>query len=261
MDRWTSTKPGGCGFTTSPWKAVSFSGHYRRYEENSRYLNDTPPQPAGSYPGFIRARDLLTDEVEAKLTLRPITWFKTTLSYQFLTTDSWTDTRAAFKTAPPTTYSPGGNILAGQFDSQIYSISTTLTPCQRLYLDTTFSYETSTTTTANNHTPTIAPYRGDIYSVLASGTYVLNQTTDLFASYSFSKADYHQDNFAAGVPMGIQYQQHAVQFGLTRRLGKKNRRPVAVWILQLRRTEQRRSQQLPCPLRFWHDHLQAAMIS
>jgi hypothetical protein len=42
----------------------------------------------------------------------------------------------------------------------------------------------------------------------------------LLASYSYSSADFSQNNFAAGLPLGINYQQHAVQAGLTRRLGK-----------------------------------------
>ena len=208
------------GFTTSPWRKVSLSAHYRRYENDSQYLNNLPPQPVGGYPGFIKGLDILTDEVEAKLVLRPVTWFKTTLSYQYLNTDSWTDTNPALGSAPAGTDSPGGNILAGQSDAQIYSISMTLTPRPRLYLDATFSYQTSSTITANNNVPTIAPYRGNIYSVIASGTYVLNQTTDLFASYAFSEADYAQDNFVAGVPMGIEYRQQSVQIGLVHRLGK-----------------------------------------
>ena len=77
--------------------------------------------------------------------------------------------------------------------------------------------------TANNNAPTIAPYRGNIYSVFGSGTYILSPTTDLFASYSFSQADFAQDNFVAGLPVGIQYQQQGVQIGLTRRLGKNVR--------------------------------------
>ena len=211
------------GFTTSPWKSVAFSAHYRRSENDSQYRNNLPPLPVGGYPGFIRALDFLTDEVVAKLVLRPTTWLKTTLTYQYLTTDSRTDTNPAFSPTSAVIYSPGGNLLAGQSDSQVYSIGATLTPCQRLYLDATFSYQNSSTVTANNNAPTIAPYRGNIYSVFGSGTYILSPTTDLFASYSFSQADFAQDNFVAGLPVGIQYQQQGVQIGLTRRLGKNVR--------------------------------------
>ena len=66
----------------------------------------------------------------------------------------------------------------------------------------------------------MAPYAGDIYSVMAGASYVLNSKTDLSASYSLSMADFSQDNFADGLPLGIKYQQQAVQVGIKRRIGK-----------------------------------------
>jgi hypothetical protein len=55
---------------------------------------------------------------------------------------------------------------------------------------------------------------------MASGSYVLNPKTDLTASYSLSSADFAQDNSTSGLPLGIQYQQQAVQIGIKRRIGK-----------------------------------------
>jgi hypothetical protein len=89
------------GFNTSPWERVSLSAHYRRYENSSHYKTNEPAQPEGGYPGFLRSRDLLTDEIEAKVVLRPLSWLKTTLSYQFLTTDYSQDTNPAFDPGPP----------------------------------------------------------------------------------------------------------------------------------------------------------------
>ena len=66
----------------------------------------------------------------------------------------------------------------------------------------------------------MAPYAGNIYSAIASGSYVLSPMTDLTASYSLSLADFDQENFVGGLPLGIKYQQHAVQVGLKRRIGK-----------------------------------------
>ena len=40
------------------------------------------------------------------------------------------------------------------------------------------------------------------------------------AGYSFSDADYGQNNFAVGLPVGLQYQMHGLQVGLARRFGK-----------------------------------------
>jgi hypothetical protein len=207
------------GFNTSPWRKISFSSHYRYYDHESRYRNQQPPQPVGGYPGFINAREVETDEIAAKLTLHPASWFKTTLSCQFSTTDYWTDTNPAFSTTPPGSISPGGNILAGEQAARLYSLGLTLTPWQRLHLTASFSYQDSTTTTAHNNSPAVAPYRGDVYSATLSGNYVLSESTDLFASHSFSSADYRQNNFASGLPVGIEYQQHTTQIGLARHLG------------------------------------------
>src|SRR5665213_1848258 len=208
------------GFSTSPWRSVFFSAHYRRYEDDSQYDSDPLVQPSPTaYPTFIRSRDLITDEVEARLVLHPSTRFKTTLSYQYHATDYGLDTSPYIQFG--NVISPGGEVMSGEDHSHIFSINATLTPISRLFLSTTFCYETSTLVTAAGGSPSVVPYRGDIYTVLASGTYVLNQNTDLFVGYFFSEANYGQNNFAAGLPLGVQYQRHSVQVGLSRRF-KKN---------------------------------------
>ena len=210
------------GFNTSPWQRVSLSAHYRRYEDDSHYHPEAAPQPVGGYPGLISKRNLLTDEIEAKLVFRPSTWLKTTLSYQIVTTDYKQDTRPAFDTLPPTTYSPGGHILAGSYDSHVYSLGLTLTPQRRLSISSTFSYQDTRTTTAG--AGLVPAYEGDVYSALVNGTYILNAVTDLSLNYSFSLADYAQPSVPANPnsppPLGMRYQQHAVQAGISRRIHK-----------------------------------------
>jgi mono/diheme cytochrome c family protein len=214
------------GFNTSPWQSVTFGAHYRRYDNENQYPHNViDQQPIGfpgiSYPAFFRSRDLLTDEVEAKLVLHPVTWFKTTLSYKLQTTDYRTETDAVPNPVPGGgLITPGGSLVAGKYDAHIYSINGTLTPFRRLYFSTTFSYSDSSTVTQDNGVSSVAPYRGDVYSALVSATYVLSQSCDLTGSYSFSYADYSQGNFVAGLPVGIRYQQHAVQAGLSRKFGK-----------------------------------------
>lgn len=203
------------GFNTSPWRSVSLSAHYRRYEDDSHYNNDPGLPPPAGYPGFILARVLLTDEVETKLTWHPWSWLKTALSYQYLDTHYTTDTDPI-----AAGISPGSDILAGRDVSRIYSINGTITPCPRLYLSGTFSYQPSISTSAYNGVPYVAPYRGAIYSASANGTYALGQKSEVFANYSFSEADYAQTNFSAGLPLGIEYRQWTLTAGLARRFGK-----------------------------------------
>ena len=109
---------------------------------------------------------------------------------------------------------------AGTERGQIFSINATLTPLRRLYLSASLSYEDSTLTTAADGSPAVVPYRGNVYTVLASATWVMSQNTDAFLGCSYSAADYGQDNFAKGLPLGIEYHRQSAQAGLTRRVGK-----------------------------------------
>ncbi len=204
------------GFSTSPWQAVSWSTHYRRYEVDSQYDNKADSLPPGAYPGFLLGRDVRTDEIESKLVLRPCYWFKTTLSYKYSSTDYREDTIAA----SGFTTSPGGDLVSGQYAYRTYAINSVLTPWRRLYLSGTFSYQPSTITTAANGAGGIVPYQGNTYSVIANATYIFNESTDLFANYSFSEADFAQNNFSGGLPVGLEYTQHSIQAGLTHRLTK-----------------------------------------
>lgn len=208
------------GFNSSPWRNVDFNAQYRCSEDDSQYDSDPLVQPIQTaYPTFIRSRELITDEVEAKLVLHPSVRFKTSLSYQYHTTEYDLDTSpyVAFGTV----ISPGGQLIAGEDRSHIFSINATLTPVPRLYLSTTFSYQTSTTTAATDGSSAVVPYHGNIYTVLADGTFILNKNCDLLAGYAFSEANYGQNNFAGGLPLGIEYQRHSIQIGISRRWNQR----------------------------------------
>jgi len=211
------------GFNVSPWQRVSLQAHYKHRSKDSDYDNPTDQlagvSPGNGYSAFIRRRTIETDEMEAKLVLRPNAWLKTSLSFRQIATDFNTTTDSA-KGFGPLVASPGGEIFAGNYDAHVYSVNATLTPWRRLYLATTLSYSDTRTSTPQNGVAAVVPYRGDVYSVVTSATYVLNQSTDLHASYSFSKADYGQNNEADGLPLGMVYDLHAMQVRVTRRFSK-----------------------------------------
>ncbi|HSY18332.1 MAG TPA: c-type cytochrome domain-containing protein [Candidatus Acidoferrales bacterium] len=207
------------GFSTSPWRQAAFSAHYRRSEDRSNYDSDPLVQPAQTgYPTFIHSRDLLTDEAEAKLVLHPASRFSTTLSYQYRTTENDVDTASFIQFGQ--IISPGGELVAGREYSHVFAINATYTPIARLFLSAMFSYTASSLTTVAADSPVVVPYHGDVYTGLADVTYVLSETTDLFAAYSISEAEYGQNNYASGQPLGIQYQQQSGSIGLTRRFSK-----------------------------------------
>jgi hypothetical protein len=210
------------GFNTSPWRQVSLSAHYRYYENESHYKTNDVPQPEGGYPGLIRDREVATDEVEARLVVRPASWLKTTLAYQILSTDYRQTTRLAYDLGTGTTNSSGGHILSGEQLAHVYSVGLTVTPRRRWALTATFSYQDSETTTPSQGT--LRPYKGDIYSALLGGTYILNPKTDLSVNYSFSYADFSKPdstpNPSGPPPLGIRYEQHALQAAVMRHVSK-----------------------------------------
>lgn len=217
---------GRIGFTTSPWQQVSFSAHYRRHEDDSTYRNAPLIQPEGfgtAYPAFIRARDVRTDEFQAKLVVRPQSWLKSTLSYQLVSSDYSTDTGPftdpAVRPFVPGNITPGGNLLSGLVHSHIYSLNLAAAVTPRLNLNTTFLYQPTYVESAGNGF--VAPFHGDIYSVISQGSFLLSDATTLFLSYVFSEANYGIRLLAAGLPVGNQYQQHAVQAGWEHRLSKR----------------------------------------
>jgi hypothetical protein len=207
------------GFNTSPWRRVSLSAHYRNSDHHTTY--DNLQKAFEGYPGFMRWRDLLTQEAQTKLAWQANAWLKATLSYQWRQNQYTTATEAAADSEGiPGGISPGRQIVAGHYDAHIPALNLTLSPWQRMYFSGTFAYQNARTVTAANGSQSVAPYEGNIYSVIASATYVLGSKSDLSASYSFSQADFTQGNAAEGLPLGIRYAQHAFQVGLRHRIGE-----------------------------------------
>lgn len=206
------------GFNTSPWRRVSLSAYYRRYDDETDYDYGHKTYPG--YPGFIRWRDLLSEEAQAKLSFQAAAWLKTSLTYQWLDNTYHTATDPVDNPLPrvPGGISPGASLLAGQYHANTVSLNATMTPWRRVFLSTTFTWQQARTVTFANDSPSVVPYQGDIYSVILSGTYVLDHKTDLTASYSFSHAGFAQDNVAAGLPLGVDYMLQTGAIAIKRQL-------------------------------------------
>ncbi|MGH7950972.1 MAG: c-type cytochrome domain-containing protein [Limisphaerales bacterium] len=214
------------GFSASPWRWFDLSAQYERQDSDTAYnqLTDVFKGISGQtngYPAFILNRDIRSDGFETKLALRPAIWLKTTLTYQITSTDYSSKTDPAFDAGLMQAVSPGGPILDGQYDAQTYGLNVTLTPWARFYFSGAFTYSESRAVTSDNGDPSIAPYRGDIYTVTATATYALNLKTGLQAAYIFSRADYGQNNSADGVPLGLDFTRHQLILGLTRQITKR----------------------------------------
>ncbi|MBI5386557.1 MAG: hypothetical protein HZA90_17950 [Verrucomicrobia bacterium] len=213
------------GFSVSPWRRVSFTGQYKHRDHRTDYDHRRDEHPRGTpgpgYPGFIGDRRIATDELQARLTTHPATWLKTTLTYQWSTTQYRTTTDATSPADAFNDATPGGALTAGQYEAHALSAGVTLSPFRRVYLTTMLSYQRTRLTTADNGNRSVAPYRGDIYSAISSLSYVLDNRTDLVASYVFSRSGYGQSQQADGLPLGIDYTRHGVQVGIVRRFSQR----------------------------------------
>ena len=208
------------GFNTSPWRWVALEAHYRNRFSSSDYDHQVDlfrgPESGileanPGYSAFIRQRKIQSDEVHAKLVLRLANWLRTTLTYQWLTTDYSVTTDPV-----PNGTRPEG-LAAGNHDSHVFGLGLNVAPFQRLSCSGNLTYSDSRTTTAPIGSSAIVPYEGNLYTAVASATYALNPATDLRCAYSFSRSDYGQNNFD-GVPLGLTYTRHALMAGISRRL-------------------------------------------
>ncbi|MCL4177277.1 MAG: hypothetical protein KJ072_05980 [Verrucomicrobia bacterium] len=106
------------GFTVSPWTFLALDAGYRHTARDTDFDHsrdfDGSPQPGNGYPAFILARDVGTDEVQARVVWRTTAWLKTTFKYQHIDTrldtltapwitrrtGSWRDSANAFREGP-----------------------------------------------------------------------------------------------------------------------------------------------------------------
>jgi len=207
------------GLNTSPWRWMSLGGRYRHRDRQTDYAYPLALHDA-AYPGFILRRAIVSDEIEVRVALQPVRWLKTTLTYQLPVSDYRTTTGATSSALWGADATSGGRILAGHYEANVFNASATVTPFRRLYLSAGVGYQNSRTTTADNGSPSVAPYTGDLWSAQANATYALNNRTDLIVNYLYSEARYGQHNAAGGLPLGIDFDRHGVQAGLVRRFSK-----------------------------------------
>ncbi|MCG3146832.1 MAG: hypothetical protein PCFJNLEI_00266 [Verrucomicrobiae bacterium] len=201
------------GFNTAPWRIVTFSGRYRYALYQNDY--DASIDTAAGYPAYITMQDFTTDEVMLKLTVRPCTYFSASLQYQLVATDIQTGTAGVPALAPK------GTRISGEYNANIYSVSATLTPISRLYLMGLVSYQDTCTKAFDNQAAAVTAYNGDVYTVLGTAGFVIDDKTDATLECSYSFSDNFKNNAAAGLPLGLDNQRTSLIAGLSRKFTDK----------------------------------------
>ena len=210
------------GTTFSPWRTWSFNPTYgyKRRNHDFKHLLDTDRsgQPGNGFPAAVIERDTEGQDWGLSTTWKPTRWLKTNLAYEGEQSD-YTTTVGSLN-LNGVNY-PSGSILAGNYDSHSYRLSTTLSPAQRWFWTGTASYTDSRIVSGINDNATIAPYDGDLYTLFSSWTFLYDETTRLMANYTFSHAEYGQ-SLPLGLPMGSKFNQHAWQFEVHKQLTESN---------------------------------------
>ena len=208
------------GFHTSPWSETTLSASYEHRLRTDDYQHpldtDLSANPGNGYPGYLLHRDETSDTFDARIATRFTRWLRTTASYQYTTTDYHNITGSAITF--PAGSAPGGGLLAGTYEAHTISLNNTLTPWHRLYLNNTLSLSHTRQESGVTAGGAIQPFDGITWSVIQSGTFIVDNKTDFTVSYSYSRGDFSQDTTTVGLPLGTNYELHGLQAGITRKL-------------------------------------------
>jgi len=202
------------GFNTAPIRQLTLSSYYRHNRRENDYhglidqlIEDGEDVGQPGYSGFIDRQTLTTDEVGAKLTIRPRSNLSFSFKYQFVMTDTYT-----------TFEDPTASNQTGDYKSSIYTVGATLVPIPRMFCSALFSYQDTRTIAQDNGSLAVATWRGDVYSVVGSVGYALDNKTDIRADYSFSTTDNAQPISLTGLDLGSDYTRHGLTVTLSRAL-------------------------------------------
>ena len=198
------------GFNSSPLRRLTLAARYCHSVSDNGYDNEVDTEPG--YPAFITGQDFTTDEVMGRLNLRPCSRVSLAFTYQLVATEIQTAQYGVPLIVPR------GSKQTCNYDSSIYSVSATVTPIARLYLTGLFCYQDTRTSTFDNHSPTVVPYKGTVYSVITTAGYALTKKTDVTLQYYYERADDFQNNSADGLPLGLENQRTGVLVGLQHKI-------------------------------------------
>jgi hypothetical protein len=149
--------------------------------------------------------------VDARLTFRPSGWFQTSFEYRWLNSD-FDDVTAPVPGVPAS----GGFIEAARSQAHVYGLNAVVTPLPQLHLSGGLVYSDSHLATAQNGADYLAPWKGDVYTVISAINFAVTTNLGLRGSYGFTRSDFGQDNSQTGLPAGIDYNRHAFQVAATR---------------------------------------------
>lgn len=160
------------------------------------------------FPAFFREHDFETDDVNFRVTWRPLNSLTLISRYDFQssTVDTQGDGLSGIQSSDLTTH--------------ILTESITWSPVPRLYLQGTLNYVLDETDTPANDFDgqLVLDSQNDYWTASFAAGYALDDKTDLEAQYVYYRADNYVDNSAVSQPFGASAEESAVTIGVTRRI-------------------------------------------
>ena len=209
-----------------PHRKISLGGqyYYRIRQTDFDHVADNtifaPPVTNDFYPAFIKQLDLVTHDANMRVTWRPVGGVTSVTRYDLQLSTYDMEGDQSFD---------GANldkIQSADVTTHMLSQSLSWTPLARLFLQGTVSYVLDETETPADEVTTgpaantVQKMRNDYWIVSSLIGFVLNEKTDLHATYSYYRADNYRNNSAFGQPYGSGATEHVGTVSLIHRFSR-----------------------------------------
>jgi len=196
-----------------PLKKLNLHAQYYRKMRSSDYDHDMASlvRVSGSYPAYLQAQDFTTDDLNIRVTWRPLD--KLTLVTRYDLQFNTIETQAAGLASRE----------AGRGTAHIISETITWTPFARFYLQPGVNYVLDTMKSDASQGPTVDDAENDYINISCTAGLVLDDKTDLQAQYNYYLSDNFQNISALTQPYGSGTEEHGILASLIRRINPRLR--------------------------------------
>ena len=218
IDRFFQKYSAGVRWYPARRLTLDVGGYYKRNRYDYNNSLDSTPNDSTSptrYPGYLTLQNFETYDGNVRVTFRPRQNISTVTryEYQYSTVHTTPDPVSGLNEAE-----------SSRTIGHIIGEDVSWTPWSRLYLQAGLNYVLNETKTpASDFTPAILPAQNDYWTVNFSSGLVLDDKTDLKASFFYYLADDYKNNSLDGVPYGSGDQTYAITATLTRWVTKNIR--------------------------------------
>lgn len=201
-----------------PTRCANIAAEYYHKKYESDYNNDYwhassgPGYVVGGLDGQLASHDITTDDVNVRLTWRPLS------NLTLVTRYDWQNITYDTNAYQGDTPQPG--VESGESERNIISQSVTYSPLAQMYVTGSVSYVWADTVSAGSQgSNLIASSDNDYLTAGINMGYAIDEKTQVTAGYTY----YYAENFmapAGAVAYGTDLEEHVISLGMTRQLSE-----------------------------------------